>query len=99
LKSTDLAAVSPTLWAAADDYNAESINIEALQPRPHRLWRRWSSVYAAGPRPAGDGTPASAGVGPIDVTRISVAAVERIRTDPQFAQRVAAELDVAGADS
>ncbi|HEX8079958.1 MAG TPA: type I restriction endonuclease subunit R [Jatrophihabitans sp.] len=58
-----------------------------------------SSVYSMRALPAGDGTQSGVPAGPLDVNRISVAVVERIRSDPQFAARVAAELDAPGSDS
>lgn len=58
-----------------------------------------SSVYSMRALPAGDGTQPGIPAAPLDVNRISVAVVERIRSDPQFAARVAAELDAPGSES
>jgi type I restriction enzyme R subunit len=52
-----------------------------------------SSVYTLGALPAGDARPTVTGTARLDVDRITEAVVDRIRADPQFAARVAAELD------
>jgi type I restriction enzyme R subunit len=55
-----------------------------------------TSVYTLRVLPAGEPKSTVLAPGELDVDRISDAVVERIRTDPQFAAHVAAELDAPG---
>lgn len=55
-----------------------------------------SSVYTLRALPAGEARAADVATVALDVDRISDAVVERIRVDPEFAARVAVELDASG---